>query len=619
VLTTRGRSVVAIGAIGRARPRGIIGRVDHPPAWQRRFTAPSMGFPAWSDASPGRLAFVSNESGSWQVWALDLPTGRRWRVTDEPMGVEDVLVAPDGRIVWWQDPVGDERGRWMATSFDDGEAEALLPELVAGWSEGISFAVDTVAVAIGTDDDYRAYVVRRDAAPELIHAHPQPVGVGRLYPVGSGGLSADGRLVCIRHAEHGDILHQALRVYDAIDGRPLDELTDRDSNLDPVAWSPLASDDRLLFTSEAGAFERPAIWTPSTGERRDLDVDLHGAVIPLGWWPDGSAVLVRHEHEGEDRLLRLDPATGRTELVAETRGEIVEAAVRPDGEVWLLTSDSVHPPRVTTGDGQEVLPAVGDPAPEGRPYRSFWFENPYGQRIQAFVVTPPGTGPWPTVMSVHGGPEWHERDRFDPETQAFVDSGFAVAMVNYRGSTGYGVAFRRALIGNPWFPETEDVISGLDALVAAGIADPTRVAFAGWSWGGCLACLNEGLHPDRWRAVFAGIPSGDFVAAHRACMPELQAYDVALYGGTPDELPEMYRERNPMTYVDRAEAPVLVIAGREDPRCPIEGIMPWVDALRARGVPVDIHLYSAGHHANAVDDEVRHMRLILDFFGRHLA
>ena len=144
------------------------------------------------------------------------------------------------------------------------------------------------------------------------------------------------------------------------------------------------------------------------------------------------------------------------------------------------------------------------------------------------------------------------------------------------------------------------------------------MAFSGWSWGGCLACLNEGLHPDRWKAVFAGIPAGDFVAAHWASMPEIRSYDVALYGGTPDDVPERYRERNPMTYVDRAVAPVLIIAGEEDPRCPIEGITPWVDALRSRNVSVDVHLYPQGHHANAVDQQIQHMQLILDFFGRHV-
>ncbi len=220
-------------------------------------------------------------------------------------------------------------------------------------------------------------------------------------------------------------------------------------------------------------------------------------------------------------------------------------------------------------------------------------------------------------MSVHGGPEWNERDRFDAETQAFIDAGYAVALVNYRGSTGYGIAFRHALIGNPCLPETEDVLAGLDRLIADGVTDPDRVYWSGWSWGGCLACLNAGLHPDRWRAVFAGIPAGDFVAAHWASAPALQAWDDAVYGGSPDEVPQMYRERDPMTYADRVTAPVLIIAGEHDSRCPVEGITPWVDAVRGHGGDVRVHLYPAGHHANQAEDQVRHMEMVLDFFAEH--
>ncbi|MGZ5301660.1 MAG: prolyl oligopeptidase family serine peptidase [Actinomycetota bacterium] len=589
-----------------------------PPAWKRRFTAPQTGFPAWSDSAADHLAFVSNESGSWQAWVTDRTTRQRRRISNEPMGVEGVLVPPDGRVVWWRDDTGDERGLWMAAPFDAGEPRPLVPGVPRGWSAGISFAGDVVAFGVVTDDDYLAIVARPGSAPSIIRTSDNPLGVGREDPPGSGGISADGGLVCIRTADHGNILHRGLVVLDATDGTVVAQLLDVGSNLDPAAWSPRPGDDRLLFTSELGAFERPSIWSPRNAERRELPVDLPGAAIPVGWWPDGSAILVRHEFEGAFELYRLDTESGGTTLVADPPGEIVDAAVRPDGQVWFQTSDSVHPPRVMNADGEEVLAPVGERPPKGRPFRSFWFEDPAGQRVQAFVATPPGDGPHPTVMSVHGGPEWHERDAFDAETQAFVDAGYAVALVNYRGSTGYGIAFRRALVGDPWFPETEDVIAGLDALIAAGVADPERVAFSGWSWGGCLACLNEGLHPDRWKAVFAGIPSGDMVAAHYASMPEIRAYDVALYGGTPDEVPDLYRERNPMTYVDRAVAPVLVIAGEQDPRCPIEGITPWVDALRSRGVPVDVHLYPQGHHSNAVDQQVHHMQLILDFFGRHV-
>jgi dipeptidyl aminopeptidase/acylaminoacyl peptidase len=318
-----------------------------------------------------------------------------------------------------------------------------------------------------------------------------------------------------------------------------------------------------------------------------------------------------------DRLHRIDVRTGHATLVADPGGMIEDAVVRQDGEVWLLVSDTTHPRRPETSGGRPVLKVPAEPAPTGAPYRFFWFTNPPGERIQAFVATPPGEGPFPIVMHAHGGPDWHHRASWEPEIQALVDAGFAVSGVNYRGSTGYGIAFRERLCGDPCFPETEDIMACLDRLVAEGVADTGDAFFAGWSWGGWLASLNEGLHPDRWRAVFAGVPVGDLVAAHWASMPVIQAIDLVMFGGDPDQVPDLYRERDPMTYVDRAKAPVLVIAGEQDPRCPLEGVTPWVDALRARGVDVQVSIYPAGHAMNDREQEIRDVEKMLAFFERH--
>ena len=97
----------------------------------------------------------------------------------------------------------------------------------------------------------------------------------------------------------------------------MDEVWDPGSDLSPVAWSPVRGEQRLLFTSELGAFERPALWE-GPGERRDLAVDLAGAVIPIGWWPDGSAILARQEHEGVDRLVKVDPGSGEAILLSRS-------------------------------------------------------------------------------------------------------------------------------------------------------------------------------------------------------------------------------------------------------------------------------------------------------------
>ena len=95
----------------------------------------------------------------------------------------------------------------------------------------------------------------------------------------------------------------------------------------------------------------------------------------MGWWPDGSAIVVRHEFEGTFELYRVDPDSGQTTLIAAPSGEITEAAVRPDGQVWFQTSDSVQPPRVVNADGEVVLRPAGPP-PSGTAYRSIWLHNP---------------------------------------------------------------------------------------------------------------------------------------------------------------------------------------------------------------------------------------------------
>ncbi|HEX6844073.1 MAG TPA: alpha/beta fold hydrolase [Actinomycetota bacterium] len=581
--------------------------------WVRRFTATRIGFPTWAAGAPDRLALVSNRGGSWQAWAVDLRTASWRQASDERVGVEEVLVAPDGRLVWFRDDTGAETGGWVAQAFEGGPVEPLLAGLPSGWSLGLAFGGTRVAAGLEVDGEYRIY--RVDAGEtRLLLATSRPCGVGADYPAGRGGLSPDGRFLALRHTDHGDILRPAIRILDAETSAVVDELDDTPRRLETAAWSPDAT--RLALTNELGDRARPSLWS-ADGTRVDLDVDLPGDVFPVDWFPDGGALLVRHELDGYGELHRLDPATGDLAVLAAPHGDLTDARVRPDGDVWFHTSDGATPPRILDLRGHEPVTSPDEPPPRGRPYRSIHATNPHGDRIHAFVVEPSGAGPFPLVLSVHGGPEWNERDAFDPETQAFVDAGYAVALPNYRGSAGYGRAHREALVGNVCWTETEDLVAVLDALVGEGTADPSRVFWSGWSWGGCLACFNAGVHPDRFRAIFAGIPAGDFVAAHWASAPELQAWDDAVYGGSPDEVPDAYARSDPMTYVEAVRSPTIIVAGEHDPRCPIEGITPWVDAVRAHGTEVEVHLYPAGHHANGMAEQVAHLAKVLAFFGRH--
>ena len=190
-------------------------------------------------------------------------------------------------------------------------------------------------------------------------------------------------------------------------------------------------------------------------------------------------------------------------------------------------------------------------------------------------------------------PSGTSADRFDAEAQAFVDAGYAVALVNYRGSTGYGIAFRQALIGNPWLPETEDVIAGLDRLIADGITDPDRVVLERLVVGrlprvpqrrSAPRSMARGLRRDPGRAT-SSRRTGD-------CSRRCGRGTTALYGGKPRRAAGRYGGTQPDDVRRPRSRSRARDRGRERPRCPSEGITPWVDALaNAGGVTVEVHLY----------------------------
>ncbi len=593
------------------------------PAWERRFRAPVSFLPEWSPHAPERIVYASNEPGIWQVHAWDLATGARRQVTDNPVGVIDGTSILDGEgILWFEDETGDESGGWRVQPFFGGETRSFLPGVPHGWSEGLAQAPGIVAAGISDRDGFAIYVSLEGGPAKEVYRSRESVRIGSADGGGvlRGGLSADGSLLCLEHSEHGDLIHPALRVIDPRTGTTVGEQVDQGMSLAVKCWSPVPGDQRLAVDHEREGDERPAIWDLSTGERHDLRLDLDGEVWVQDWWPDGSALLLANLFEGRTRLLRYDIDTGEPHVVSTDPGFVWKARVRPDGSVWLLHEQGHRQRRIVDDGGGQVLSLEGERAPAGRPYESWHFTNPHGQRVHGFFVTPDDSGgPFPVIMLVHGGPTWLDLDRWQPDVQACVDAGFAVGMVNYRGSIGYGREWRDVLIGDIGGPELEDVNAGLQDLVDRGLADPKRAVIAGYSWGGYVTLLELGKHPELWICGVAGVPVGDYEAGYDDLSPILQAYDRALLGGArPKDVPELMRDRNAINFADSVRAPVLVIIGKNDSRCPYRQAMLYVEKLEARGHPHQVYVFPTGHSSFDVDERVRQIRTILDFLARHV-
>jgi len=586
------------------------------PRWKQRYRAPSLTLPRWGVDAPDHLVYASNVSGSWQVHAWDRDADQHRRVTDHPTGVRSGGATPDGAsVVWFEDSRGDEIGRWLAQPFAGGEVAPLLPDVEPAWSAGLALGPGGLAaVGLASRAGFRVRIGRVGGATQELFRHEQMVEVA--------DLSRDGGLLVVHHAEHGDNLHPALRAFDSGRLAPVADLWDGKGNgLYAAGFSPVLGDSRAAVLHDRSGQLRPALWDPRSGERTDLDVDLPGDVEVADWWPDASALLLVHTHQGRDELYRLDLPVATLQRLDHPPGSIGGASVRPDGAVWYRWSSGASAPEVRAlgADGAvPVLRAAGAAAPPGVAYESWTFTNPAGEGVHGFLAAPAGTGPHPTVMLVHGGPHHHDADSFSPEVQAWVDHGWAVALVNYRGSTGYGKAWQDVLEGDPGRPEIEDVVAGRDDLVARGVADPERVVIAGASWGGYLALQAVGTAPDGWCAALAVVPVADYLAAYAEESEGLQAFDRALFGGSPEDKPELFTERSPITHADRVKVPVLLMVGENDTRCPLQQVLNYANRLSEQGKEFELDRFDAGHGALVVDERIRQAEVELAFAARHV-
>ncbi|MCF7551641.1 prolyl oligopeptidase family serine peptidase [Pseudonocardia sp. WMMC193] len=572
--------------------------------WRARFTAVRMSRPHWALDAPDRCVYTSNASGTTQIHLWDRASDEHRQLTDRPAGTFLATLSPDGEDVWWfADTDGDEFGHWVTQPFTGGPVGTPLPAVEDGYSAGLDIGREHVVVGTSTDEGTTIWLDER-----VLYRHPEDAGVG--------GLSEDETLVAISHSEHGDSRHPALRVLTR-DGETVAEKWDGPGKgLGAIAFSPVRGDQRLLVGHERRGREELLLWDVATDTETELDLDLPGE-LEADFYPDASALLVWHTHAARTRLHRYDLTTGELAELPTAPGCIGSADVRPDGVLEYTVTSAAHPSSVRAlgPDGDRVLVSLGEPAPDSVPVRDLWVGD-----VHALVAAPAQTGPLPTIFTLHGGPHAADEDRFSPVRAAWVDAGFAVVEVNYRGSTGYGSAWRDAIEGRPGLTELEDVAAVHSAVVASGLADPARCVVEGWSWGGYLALLAAGTQPDRWAAAIGGVPVADYVAAYEDEMEQLRAFDRALFGGSPEEVPETYRVASPLTYVDRVRAPVLILAGENDPRCPIRQVDTYLDALADRAdLPYEVARFDAGHGSLVVAETLRHMATEIDFVRRSLA
>ncbi|MFW9974309.1 MAG: S9 family peptidase [Candidatus Thorarchaeota archaeon] len=222
-----------------------------------------------------------------------------------------------------------------------------------------------------------------------------------------------------------------------------------------------------------------------------------------------------------------------------------------------------------------------------------------------------------TIVTVHGGPTAHSEDAFNPEIQYFCSMGYNVLDPNYRGSTGYGVYFRELIKKDGWGGlDKQDIRTGIEHMVEHGYAFPGKVGVYGTSYGGYMSWLAITQFPPDIIAAAAPICGmTDLIVDYETTRPDLRPYSEEMLGGSPSDVPEKYRERSPINYVQNIRGKLLIVQGLRDPNVTKANVAEVEKRLDSNRVPYEKLVFDdEGHGIIREKNEKTLLQRLAEFF-----
>lgn len=347
----------------------------------------------------------------------------------------------------------------------------------------------------------------------------------------------------------------------------------------------------------------------SSGDYRALNQGAPEAAVDAEWLADGRLAVVIHE--GAESALRIYNADGS--IAEEHDGDgLILSSVEAGGNTLAVEAHSArHPTELfkwTNGEFQRWTmhnPWLSEI--DFGEQRTVTYTARDGQQVEGILIEPVGGAPRggaPLILDVHGGPEAHESDGWNTSYsgpgQVAAGQGYAVFLPNYRGSTGYGTAFSKQHTGNYTDPEFSDLVDAKRALVEAGIADADRVGVTGGSYGGYATAWSSTALSEEFAAgvMFVGI-SNQISKFGTTDIP-YEMYNVHSGKWPWDDWQGML-EVSPIYHVDKAETPLLIMHGADDPRVAPSQSYELYRSMKVRkpNVPVRLVLYPGEGHGNS--------------------
>lgn len=319
---------------------------------------------------------------------------------------------------------------------------------------------------------------------------------------------------------------------------------------------------------------------------------VQGNLQPLGRALDGSWIARYYSATSPVDLVRLQEAG-----TLEEKG--LQSDLRSLTGVWSLTGL----------DQSQLTPA-----------ERFTWPSVDGLEISGWLYrSRPNLGR--AVIYIHGGPSSHSEDKMLAQIQVLASSGFNVLAVNYRGSTGFGLAFRELIKEDGWGGrEQADIAAGAQALITAGLAAPGRVGVTGTSYGGYSAWFLITHYPPSLIAAAAPICGmTDLVVDYATTRPDLRPLSEEMMGGSPVQAPERYWERSPIHFIDQIQGKLLIVQGGRDPNVTPENVRQARQRLDALAIPYEVLVFEdEGHGIYKSTNQAILYAALVDFFERSL-
>ncbi len=539
--------------------------------------------PRWSP--DGRhVAFTANrdDAEGTQIYLLSAGVGEARRLTTHATSVNSIEWSPDGRFIYFL------------------ASEPLTPE-------------EKKKQEIG--DDVYAF----DENYKQIHLWKVAVDSGEETRITEGDftvsqydLSPDGSMVSHMRAPsplYGDAQEGEVWVMGA-GGEGALRLT---NDTVPESNPQLSPDNRwVLFTADSNQdfdfyYNDKIFLVPAGGgEARVLLPDLPYEVTGAAWSADGASIFftantgvredlfrVNVESREMTRLTEGDHAVGSWSYAPANGSHAFTVQDRTNnGDVWLLASGGRAQPRQVTHvfdylDETYLLPRQ----------EAVQWEGEDGVTVEGLLFYPLDYREgqrYPLIVQTHGGPAASDKFQFGYSSnyvQVLAARGYFVFKPNYRGSTGYGDAFLRDMVGHYFNQAHKDVMTGVDYLIDRGLVDGDRMGKMGWSGGGHMT--NKIItYTDRFKAASSGAGAANWISMY--AQSDVRVYRTPWFGGNPWEADapiDVYWENSPLKYVSNVTTPTLILVGEEDLRVPMPQSVEMYRALKALGVPV--HLYVA--------------------------